>query len=394
MIINSDKLTKFSFKIFSKENSKQKVNADLECYFDQDGILVKYKIKLLQNTMFDLYATPSWFDKNNKNFKIRESLIKLLFWDGKKTQEKRPSFSSKLLHTFTDDELIKVNYYLNNNYDGTLKNIVAILKGNNPSGSYQNPNSSELKSNCSYFKNNLIMLLDLLKIPNDRIDDEQLQNAVEANIEDFYNFLANSSFWKIIYEFVYELESWKPSQNSASEQKKLQKLKKKVEQHKIKYIELINEAENDVEKLRKVVSKFRNEIKYFSINTKTQTEIAHIYPVSKIKQEIREEIINLIKSNNIINFNKLKNTTKYKNIINQIIDVNNLFILEPTIHTEFDNKKFYWDPDSGSVIYLNKNSMEDEIINKLQNYKIDITSEFEMRKYLKKYKELHLHLDK
>ncbi|MCU9933263.1 hypothetical protein NWQ33_05280 [Mycoplasmopsis cynos] len=58
MIINSDKLTKFSFKIFSKENSKQKVNADLECYFDQDGILVKYKIKLLQNTMFDLYATP------------------------------------------------------------------------------------------------------------------------------------------------------------------------------------------------------------------------------------------------------------------------------------------------------------------------------------------------
>ncbi|UWV92162.1 hypothetical protein [Mycoplasmopsis cynos] len=54
-----------------------------------------------------------------------------------------------------------------------------------------------------------------------------------------------------------------------------------------------------------------------------------------------------------------------------IIDVNNLFILEPTIHTEFDNKKFYWDPDSGSVIYLNKNNIEDEIIkktSKLQNW--------------------------
>ncbi|WP_322961683.1 hypothetical protein [Mycoplasmopsis cynos] len=77
-----------------------------------------------------------------------------------------------------------------------------------------------------------------------------------------------------------------------------------------------------------------------------------------------------------------------------IIDVNNLFILEPSIYTEFDNKKFYWDPDSGSVIYLNKNNIEDEIIKKLQNYKIDITNEIEMIKYLKKYKEFHLHLDK
>lgn len=79
---------------------------------------------------------------------------------------------------------------------------------------------------------------------------------------------------------------------------------------------------------------------------------------------------------------------EYKKLIEQIADVNNLMTLEPTIHTEYDNKKFYWDPEDGEVNIIAPERIDNELVMKLNSYKIDTLNNPGIKKYLIDYKEL------
>ncbi|WP_029905526.1 MAG4270 family putative restriction endonuclease [Mycoplasmopsis opalescens] len=373
-------LTLFKFKIFSKPNAKQKIDAILHCYFDENGLLVQYKIDFLPGTMIDLYTTDSWFKKQTSTYKEREQIFNLLWPD--KSQLSRPTLSSKKLHELNDIELDRINTYFYKYYKGTINNIIGVLKGNNPTGSYMNPKSSELKSNSVFFENNLIMLLDLLRV-KDRVPDECILNTSEKNIDEFRSFLQGTIVWDIIFDFVAQLEKTKQSANDPREVEKLKTLKSALDKTMSIYRNYVSNVKEDIKKYRVIARKNKDKIKYFPFS-KTSVEVAHIYPVSAIKRKI----IQLFKNAEYLKYEIMVNDPEYKKLIEQIADVNNLMTLEPTIHTEYDNKKFYWDPEDGEVNIIAPERIDNELVMKLNSYKIDTLNNPEIKKYLIEYKKL------
>ncbi|WP_117275444.1 MAG4270 family putative restriction endonuclease [Mycoplasmopsis edwardii] len=381
---NSEQIFKFVFKLSSKETAKMKINASLDCYFDENGILIHNEIKLLEGTMFDFFATKSWFSKkSHKTFEFRERIIKLLWWNERK-QQSRPDKNSKLLHILTSNELKNLNSYLEKRYDGTINNIIGVLKGNNPAGSYENPNRSELKSDSIFFENNLVMLLDMLKIKKKNIDNKSSWKVTEMQNNDFLAFIKQSNIWPLISDFVNELEKYKKNNlNSSIEREKINNIKKQIWKYKEKYFRLTKEINNIVKNKRQKVYKLKEKINYFEVNALTKTEIAHIYPVKEIQKEIQE----LVLKEKIFDIRNLEKNKSYKELINQVIDYNNLLVLQPTIHTEYDAHKFYWDPESGSVVIVKESKMDKDIIDKIKEYNIDLNGNNNIRIYLEKYKK-------
>lgn len=99
---------------------------------DSNGHILSWKINFLEVWM-DIYTTQSWIRKQNSNFLVRKELFEYIF-DGKIIQEPRPNLSANKLILLNDIEIKKLNEWFSLNYKSTLKNIIAIIKGNNPGG--------------------------------------------------------------------------------------------------------------------------------------------------------------------------------------------------------------------------------------------------------------------
>lgn len=133
----------------------------------------------------DIYTTQSWIRKHNSNFLVRKELFEYIF-DDKIIQEPRPNLSANKLILLNDMEIKKLNEWFSLNYKSTLKNIIAIIKGNNPGGSFTSPNNAEIviTNVDSFYKGNLIMFID--KIIN-LSTKNAYKNFLNSNLNNFWN---------------------------------------------------------------------------------------------------------------------------------------------------------------------------------------------------------------
>ena len=133
----------YDFSTVNWENNSGKCSGTIYFdVFDQTGEILNWCIKF-KKIKIDTYTTPSWFEKNNSNFRYRESLFKKL-WNDTITQEKRPSQKSNNIFQLDDMQIELVNEWFKFNYKSTFKNIIAIIAGNNPTGSFTDPNTAQI----------------------------------------------------------------------------------------------------------------------------------------------------------------------------------------------------------------------------------------------------------
>ena len=189
----------YDFSTVNWENNSGKCSGTIYFdVFDQTGEILNWCIKF-KKIKIDTYTTPSWFEKNNSNFRYRESLFKKL-WNNTITQEKRPSQKSNNIFELDDMQIELVNEWFKFNYKSTFKNVIAIISGNNPTGSFTNPNVAQMYiSNNNIdekYRKNFIMFFDkILKITkNSNKETSFLENYKLEPIKIGYiDFLKNKN---------------------------------------------------------------------------------------------------------------------------------------------------------------------------------------------------------
>ncbi|MEA4333653.1 MAG4270 family putative restriction endonuclease [Mycoplasma sp. 1232] len=381
--------------VFSKENSKNHFNAKIYCFFDSNGLLIYWYIKFLAGTSLDLKTTTRWFKDKTTTFKCREKLFSLIGSSLK--QEPRENKNDKNILFLNNQELAALNYYVNFDYKGTFNNLIGVLKGNNPTGSYEKPNSSEVKSSYENLKNNPLMYLDIIKdnwyynsfknfIANEDDFNNLLSSLKKENENDFINYFKNSgnnSFLPIqdlIHTIEYENKTKGLNDDETREEfrNKIQRVKKSLET----LFKIQNEIENQISRTRSKVQKIPTEsIQSFNLEENTIIERAHIYPVYKIRERIRNEIEKWFSKNIIDLRDKFK-----RDALMMISDVNNLLNLSPDIHKIYDKQNLiYWDT-SGKLCFIRKDKISNDSQEKLSksfNQIRNLTPE--MKKYLQMY---------
>lgn len=304
-------------KNYLKTNSaKFKGNLHIVC--NKDGIVYDWKI-CLKEVFVDLNTTRSWFASKTKNFQRRENLFKEL----ELKQEERKSSESHNLVKLNSKQLKKLNDFLNdrNKYDSTIKNIVALLKGNNPSGEAKNPQSAELIiDDDSAFQNFVILLDDLMmKVKTDfssvALGAEKISYETFAGLNDelhgAFKYMQNKK----------NLNSWVTYLDG-------------IKKYYAKYNKKIILANNKANRARSQFSKNidLNIHKFpFMLRSSNQFEKCHIVEF----RHLRDQIIELSgKENNDID--------KY---LNKIKDFENFLPLPNEIHRKFDANYFTYTLD-------------------------------------------------
>ena len=106
---------------------------------------------IIEKCKIDLYTTASWFEKpkHKRQLQLRQELLKKLNLGDK--HDKRPKKGSgekrNNLHEFkkNDWQIEKLNNFLNDKTKcTTLKSLVWLIAGNNPSGEESNPKNAPL----------------------------------------------------------------------------------------------------------------------------------------------------------------------------------------------------------------------------------------------------------
>lgn len=363
----------FETKSFSNKNSTSaKAKGKLIIYMYKDGWVIRDWNIEFSYLEIDIYTTPKWFEKENKNsnFRKRKSLFDYIFNNAIKSnkveQIKRVSRSENKLIKLNEEEINKTNIWFNNNYKnekGTLKNIISILKGNNAGGSFKNVNSAEiyisdLKKENNKYKWNLIMFMDLI-----------MNNINKQNLTDlFSNDILNNFDVQNSDQFIDKILSWNSiinlgeildltsNQNIFNRKEKYMNVEKFIKD--IKYNKIINNfINNKVQKERNVASQINvlifNKIKNESgiIDENINYENAHIYNISSIKKELFQYTLKARKNNESLKHEEIANTNKFQKILKQASDINNLLNLEKNFHTNFD-KNFYTYEENGNIKIL------------------------------------------
>lgn len=330
--------------------------------FDQTGEILNWYIKF-KKIKIDTYTTPSWFEKNNSNFRYRESLFKVI-WNDTITQEKRPSQKSNNIFELNDTQIKLVNEWFESNYKSTFKNIIAIISGNNPTGSFTDPNAAQMYiSNDNIdekYRKNFIMFFDRIwKITKDSNKETSFfeNYKLEPIKIGYIDFLKNKN--DTLINLLDELCGYnKVNKNSMTKQYILN-----IEN---KFGPLIKSKQQ----LKNKISEYRNSknlpnLNYFEISS-TTSQKAHIKGVSLIQKEKFEEL------NQLCNLHFFKNKLseeKYMEKKNEIFDStkkeimckDNLLKMSPNIHILFDDDYFTYSSENGNIIW-NKNKL-----NKLTN---------------------------
>ncbi|VEU76932.1 MAG4270 family putative restriction endonuclease [Mycoplasmopsis columbina] len=387
-----ENLQKFNFQLHSKVNSKNVFKANLTCYFSQFGSLLYWNIELLENTTLDLCSTPNWFKNKNHNFEQRNIFLQLLNYK----QIPRKTRSSKENIVLNSNELKILNKWFKEEYFGSIKNIGALLKGNNPAGSYHQPFSSEIKTNIKKIENNLIMFIDILNTSLTK-EIKKMVNTKQLNLdnylsekpmefEEFINSLDDNSAIKATFEFV---ESEKVlSLKNTIERKKFNELKKLIKSKIDNFSQIEEYVANECTKAR---SKLKKIVQIFQWEKFMKTENAHIYPVYLIKRETLDFLKNEYLKNQSDFFreklNFLIKKLNLNNKLSEIYDINNFLNLPPNLHKLYDTKKFFWDYKKGELTFINNQISNSDKTLLLQHAKVIDNLNDKMQKYLKKYQD-------
>ncbi|UVT33009.1 hypothetical protein V2P29_00190 [Mesomycoplasma hyorhinis] len=138
---------------FKKEDKfAAKFKGKIKFIYDYSSLVIHYFHYELEMCEIDILTTQSWFKSMNTNFKKREKVFSLLGLQ----QKPRASKIDHHLVNLSQDQLKKLNHFLKYDYESTIKNIIALTRGSNPSGELMSPNNAPiiLEKEDVYFKNN------------------------------------------------------------------------------------------------------------------------------------------------------------------------------------------------------------------------------------------------
>ena len=320
---------KLKLPIIRKNYNKTKsarFKGQLEVVSNEYGIIYDWKITFTSIDI-DLYTTERWFNDEPTIFKYRTELFNLL--DLK--QEVRPSKSENKIVSLIEEEIRKVNDYFNNNYKSTLKNIVGILKGNNPGGEAKKPKSAEMIINLEGVNNFVILFDDLMT--GTRLGFEE--RSINAKKIDLIGFVNLTNELLDAFNFMQ-----KPKEN-INFKIYLDSIKKYVKKYKGDY----RQAEIIAEQARgryntKVEKAIRNNEIHLPFGFKSSAEFqkAHILDFWVLKDKL---------------VNAYFKGEDYKEIEKQIEDPNNFIPLPEKIHRAFDKDQLTYNL-SGNIIAIDE----------------------------------------
>lgn len=377
-------VSRFSYKFSTKNWDGKSGKCSGFIQFDvinETGQIINW-IPIFDRIKLDIYTTPSWFKKNNSNFKYRKSLFSTIF--GKDIeQEKRPSINSNKIIELNESQIIIANNWFREKYSSTLKNIIAIISGNNPTGSFTKPESAQMYINSeeieNKYQNNFIMFFDkICKIT--KIKVQFLYNSKTPRT-DYIDLLKAKD--ELLVSLLDKLCSKHLDYKKEYVKTNLQLIEKKF--NKILWIK--NSLENLINNSRNKASKLH--VKCFNTNS-TKTENAHIKNVYQIKNEITNKINKLICININNNLNIMNENIEklLQSAYEQIASENNLLRMPEEIHGLFDCNYFTFSEENGHIIWNEEkcNDLDNPLSNEdrdriLKKYSLIEKEEFLKRKW-------------
>lgn len=329
---------------YNSENSKaSKYSGKLKFIFGDLGIIYNKKIEF-DNLEIDLETTASWFESKKNIYNLREKL----FFKLNLKQQPRPRRNSNNIKRLNEEEIKKVNDFINNKeYCSTIKELNALFSGNNPKGERKNPKASPLfgvhkgkdYNIATFFKfyyldfNSIFFPKNGGPTSNDHHTNDDFINAI-------YRIRPKTDFEDYIEKYLPKdsKESFSEFQNPSSQEawKLAQKnLKENLKNNK----DIAREVDSWVIKAR---AKFSKEacFEVFPVN-ELETEKAHIIPVFYLRRKMIDS--KMKKDNEKFNsyFNDISNKDNYLNLVN-------------SIHRLFDKKIFTYSEKNGKIKILDE----------------------------------------
>ena len=349
----------FIRKQFNKTKSA-KYKGDLVFISNKHGVIYDWKINF-KEIHVDIFTTKSWFLKKSSKFKIREKLFNEL---GLK-QIKRPLKSLNKIIKLNDSQVKTVNNFFNNRnkYNSTIKNIVGILKGNNPGGEAKKPSSAELIINSNLNTKNFIILIDDLMMKEKlsekiqfsvlciNVETIKLEDFIQLNetIESAFNFMQQEKDENDFKEYLFSIKKYYKKYND-----NFKKAEEIIKSERSKYSKNIDKS----------IINFP-----FQFKNKSQFQKCHIYQIHQIKEQM------------IYQLHECKPIKKY---IKMISDPQNFLPLTEEVHRKFDANDFTYKSD-GRIWPLNE--LGHEFVNNELDEKYKKIDDFFLNKQRKKYLE-------
>ncbi|MFV8479877.1 MAG4270 family putative restriction endonuclease [Mycoplasma sp. T193] len=351
---------------YSEKSKSAKGQFDLYVAFDTDRLII-YDIFIdFLNLEIDLCNTKAHFDSNLSNFKIRKHIFKQL---GFELIQRQTTKENKLIKLNTE-QLIKFSSLINTYYfqenQKNIKELIYMLKGNNPGGSVTKKENSELildqkRNPNGHIFYNLPLIIDAITIGINFNGDSlshilahyQINENEIKNFDEMIEIIKNADT-KYLWSGICMLEvtgiNLKEQNNNWI--KKMNSYTKNLANNN----KLCKSIKDTIRKCRATYAKRVEGKKIFDI--KYSTEKAHIYNVEWIQKEAFDYCIN--------NPNRIDDKTYHK-IIKQISDENNYLNMEPNIHKSFDRYEFSYN-ENGRLIKTKEALKENVRENTLHSY--------------------------
>lgn len=320
------------------ETKSAKYKGDLTIFSNEFGIIYDWRINF-SSLYIDVCTTESIMKERKLRYKRREELLSLI---GLKQRTRKVINGKKEndIIELSTSQIREVESYFNDRtkYMSTLKNIVGIIKGNNPTGEFAKPESAEMICSDKKVIKNFLLLIDELTDFNPLDNKGKALNpecyqAEEISIVEFANLnhrIKNSFNYLQLNKSSDEYEHWVNS------------IKEYVSQFKVRHNEIKKAITRARQKYIFNLSSY-NENAFDDFIPNDEGEKAHIYDVWRIK----EEAIKLYD----------KGREAWMKKIAEIEDPNNYIPLDRTIHHHFDSNKITYDLD-GNLIPVDERGQE------------------------------------
>ncbi|MDR2829246.1 MAG: HNH endonuclease [Mycoplasmataceae bacterium] len=354
------------------------------------GIVYDWKMNFTSLSI-DIMTTHSWILTNNRNYTRRQTIFNMLELP---PQISRPTLRMNRYILLDQEQLNTFNNWINNyQYDSTMKNIISIIKGNNPRGAASSPQNEEIR----FFdeNNNLISLL--LFIKNFSLEDTKRGIATNLRMQENLD-----QVWNRLYEanqIYLDLNEWFLEIPNHADRRRLigilqeintpgtyaeyralcRRIEIYLERVGTAMLHIIDEANRERARyVANIHERYPNAdaaMSVFGTEPEGAYESAHIVPFSYLRSE-------LIRNRG--------NVRVYNEIMTKISDPNNFLPLSRNVHGDYDltrrgvlSCKFFW--NIGGTLIIRDNT---EIhMNELNVFYSQITgNELQMRiPYLQEY---------
>ncbi|AWX69384.1 MAG4270 family putative restriction endonuclease [[Mycoplasma] anseris] len=361
----------------------------VDVLIEPQKMLIFHREIHFESFAIDLATTESWILKENSNYQTRKSLLDFLNQMHQTNIIQTIRQDNNNLFVFNNEQLQTLNEWITNNKI-TFNNLIALVRGSNPSGKFKNLKAGQLV--CLDFnkeedlKNVLCnTFFDAIFLNDFVLENDDLRNfkRMKSNSAEFFlNQILKSNEKKDnhAFEFLNCLLFDEYNENKINKLKllyiELNKEKELIDNHISKYIKLIDKERNKVNKLNIQVFK---QIKEY--------DRAHIYEIKMIKADLIKYIYNL-RNQSSINDKEIK-----KQFIEAVSDKENLLNLDVNSHRAFDKYMFFYDLDGNIQInkkFDNKNwniyNQNMSIIKKIDNKFLTKKRKFYLNQRILNYK--------